>query len=117
MRLCENGKEQFKAKSDKACQLLISVHTSGRTMTYQQPLNNIARCAIQTLAGAIAGCTAIDNACLDNAHAEPSAFAARMSLNTQHIVSDETGVTDVTDTSRRFLFRGVSHQQSGRGSI
>jgi methylmalonyl-CoA mutase N-terminal domain/subunit len=91
------AKETFKAKSEKACQLLISVHTSGRTMTYQQPLNNIARCAIQTLAGAIAGCTAIDNACLDNAHAEPSPFAARMSLNTQHIVSDETGVTDVTD--------------------
>ena len=91
------AKETFKATSGKACQLLISVHTSGRTMTYQQPLNNIARCAIQTLAGAIAGCTAIDNACLDNAHAEPSAFAARISLNTQHIVSDETGVTDVTD--------------------
>jgi methylmalonyl-CoA mutase N-terminal domain/subunit len=91
------AKETFKAKSDKACQLLIAVHTSGRTMTYQQPFNNIARCAIQTLAGAIAGCTAIDNACLDNAYAEPSAFAARMSLNTQHIVSDETGVTDVTD--------------------
>jgi methylmalonyl-CoA mutase N-terminal domain/subunit len=91
------AKETFKARSEKACQLLISVHTSGRTMTYQQPLNNIARCAIQTLAGAIAGCTAIDNACLDNAHAEPSPFAARMSLNTQHIVSDETGVTDVTD--------------------
>jgi len=91
------AKETFQAKTEKACQLLISVHTSGRTMTYQQPLNNIARCAIQTLAGAIAGCTAIDNACLDNAHAEPSAFAARMSLNTQHIVSDETGVTDVTD--------------------
>jgi methylmalonyl-CoA mutase, N-terminal domain len=91
------ARETFKAKSDKACQLLISVHTSGRTMTYQQPFNNIARSAIETLAGAIAGCTAIDNACLDNAHAEPSAFAARISLNTQHIVSDETGVTDVTD--------------------
>ncbi len=91
------ARETFKAKTEKACQLLISVHTSGRAMTYQQPLNNIARCAIQTLAGAIAGCTAIDNACLDNAHAEPSEFAARMSLNTQHIVSDETGVTDVTD--------------------
>ena len=91
------ARETFKATNEKACQLLISVHTSGRTMTYQQPLNNIARCAIQTLAGALAGCTAIDNACLDNAHAEPSAFAARMSLNTQHIVSDETGVTDVTD--------------------
>ena len=91
------ARETFGAKTEKACQLLISVHTSGRTMTYQQPYNNIARCAIETLAGAIAGCTAIDNACLDNAHAEPSAFAARMSLNTQHIVSDETGVTDVTD--------------------
>jgi methylmalonyl-CoA mutase N-terminal domain/subunit len=91
------AKEIFKAKSDKACQLLISVHTSGRTMTYQQPYNNIARSAIETLAGALAGCTAIDNACLDNAHAEPSPFAARISLNTQHIVSDETGVTDVAD--------------------
>jgi methylmalonyl-CoA mutase N-terminal domain/subunit len=91
------AKETFKAKKEKSCHLLISVHTSGRTMTYQQPLNNIARCAIQTLAGAIAGCTAIDNACLDNAHAEPSPLAARMSLNTQHIVADETGVTDVAD--------------------
>jgi methylmalonyl-CoA mutase N-terminal domain/subunit len=91
------AREEFKAKKEKSCHLLIAVHTSGRTMTYQQPLNNIARCAIQTLAGAIAGCTAIDNACLDNAHAEPSPLAARISLNTQHIVSDETGVTDVVD--------------------
>lgn len=91
------AKEKFKAKKDKSCHLLISVHTSGRTMTYQQPLNNITRCAIQTLAGAIAGCTAIDNACLDNAHAEPSPLAARMSLNTQYIVADETGVMDVVD--------------------
>ena len=66
-------------------------------MTYQQPLNNIVRCAIQTLAGAMGGCTAIDNATFDNAHAEPSALAARMSLNTQRIVADETGVTDVVD--------------------
>ena len=91
------AKEKFKAKKGRSCHLLIAVHTSGRTMTYQQPLNNIARCAIQTLSGAIAGCTAIDNACFDNAHAEPSALAARMSLNTQHIVAHETGVTDVAD--------------------
>lgn len=91
------AKEHFKAKKAKSCQLLIAVHTSGRTMTYQQPLNNIARCAIQTLAGAIGGCTALDNATLDNAHAEPSPLAARMSLNTQHIVAAETGVTDVVD--------------------
>jgi methylmalonyl-CoA mutase N-terminal domain/subunit len=91
------AREHFKAKKDKSCQLLIAVHTSGRTMTYQQPLNNIARCAIQTLAGVIAGCTALDNATLDNAYAEPSALAARMSLNTQHIVAYETGAADVVD--------------------
>ncbi|MHB8763894.1 MAG: methylmalonyl-CoA mutase family protein [Deferrisomatales bacterium] len=91
------ARETFKARKDKSCQLLVAVHTSGRTMTYQQPLNNIARCAIQTLAGAIGGCTAIDNATLDNAHAEPSPLAARMSLNTQHIVAFETGVADVVD--------------------
>ncbi|HJM51865.1 MAG TPA: methylmalonyl-CoA mutase family protein [Alphaproteobacteria bacterium] len=91
------AKEHFDAKDEKSCQLLIAVHTSGRVMTYQQPLNNIARSAIQTLAGAMVGCTALDNATLDNAHAEPSALAALMSLNTQHIVAEETGVADVVD--------------------
>lgn len=91
------AREDFKAKHDKSCQLLMAVHTSGRTMTYQQPLNNIVRCAIQTLAGAIGGCTAMDNATLDNAHSEPSALAARMSLNTQHIVAAETGAADIVD--------------------
>jgi methylmalonyl-CoA mutase N-terminal domain/subunit len=91
------AKEKFNAQKNKSCHLLIAVHTSGRSMTYQQPLNNIVRCALQTLSGAIAGCTAIDNACFDNAHAEPSPLAARMSLNTQHIVAGETGVTDVVD--------------------
>lgn len=91
------AKEKFKAKKDRSCQLLIAVHTSGRTMTYQQPLNNIVRTTIETLAGVIGGCTAIDNATMDNAHAEPSELAARMSFNTQHIIADETGVTDVVD--------------------
>ncbi|MBZ0216221.1 MAG: acyl-CoA mutase large subunit family protein, partial [Fimbriimonadaceae bacterium] len=91
------AKNHFNAKTEKACQLLLAVHTSGRTMTYQQPLNNIARCAIQTMAGVIGGCSAVDNATLDNAHAEPSALAARMSLNTQHIVAHESGVADVVD--------------------
>ncbi|MBI4968064.1 MAG: methylmalonyl-CoA mutase [Rhodospirillales bacterium] len=91
------AREEFKAKKEKSCQLLIAVHTSGRTMTYQQPLNNLVRSAIQTLAGVIGGCTALDNATLDNAHAEPSTLAARMSLNTQHIVAHETGAADVVD--------------------
>ena len=91
------AKEKFKAKKDRSCQLVVAAHTSGRTMTYQEPLNNIARTAIETLAAAIGGCTAIDNATMDNAFAEPSPLAVKMSLNTQYIVADETGVTDVVD--------------------
>ena len=91
------AREKFKAKKEKSCHILMAVHTSGRTMTYQQPLNNIARTAIETLAGAIGGCTAIDNATFDNAQAEPSPLAGRMSLSTQHIIADETGVADVVD--------------------
>ena len=91
------AKDKFKAKKARSCQMVIAVHTSGRTMTYQQPLNNIVRTTIETLAGAIAGCSAIDNATMDNAHAEPSALAARMSLNTQYIIADETGIADVVD--------------------
>ncbi|KAB2873591.1 MAG: acyl-CoA mutase large subunit family protein [Burkholderiaceae bacterium] len=91
------ARDEFHAKKEKSLQLLIATHTSGRTMTYQQPPNNLVRCAIQTLAAAVGGCTAIDNATLDNAHAEPSAFAARMSLNTQHIVAYESGAADVVD--------------------
>lgn len=91
------ARDVFHAKNEKSMQLLTATHTSGRTMTYQQPLNNVVRCAIQTLAAAVGGCTAIDNATLDNAHSEPSAFAARMSLNTQHIVAHETGAADVVD--------------------
>lgn len=91
------ARDVFHARKEKSLHLLTATHTSGRTMTYQQPLNNVVRCAIQTLAAAVGGCTAIDNATLDNAHSEPSAFAARMSLNTQHIVAHETGAADVVD--------------------
>ena len=64
-------------------------------MTCQQSLNNIARRVIQPLASAMAGCTAMEHATLDKAHAEPSVLAARMSLNTRHFVAHETGVAGI----------------------
>ena len=64
--------------------------------------------------GAIASCTAINNACLDNAHAEPSPLAARMSLNTQHIVADDTGVTDVADPLAGYYLWMPDQQGGGR---
>jgi hypothetical protein len=90
---CRQG--GIKAKTEKACQMLVAVHTSGRTTTCQQPLTNIARRVIQSLPGAMVGCTAMEHAMLDNAYAEPSALAARMSLNTQYFVAHETGVAGI----------------------
>jgi hypothetical protein len=84
-----------KAETEKACQMLVAVHTSGRTMTCQQPLNDIARRVIQSLPGAMVGSTTMEHAMLDTAYAEPSALAARMSLNTRHFVAHETGVAGI----------------------
>jgi methylmalonyl-CoA mutase N-terminal domain/subunit len=89
--------ERYGAQNPRSCHLNISVHTSGTSLTYQQPLNNIIRGAIECLAGALAGCTAFGVSTYDEPHCEPTEFASRMALNTEYIVLYETGVADTVD--------------------
>jgi len=90
-------KERYGAKNPRSCHINLSVHTSGTSLTYQQPMNNIIRGAIECLAGAFAGCTAFGISTYDEPHCEPTEFASRMALNTEHIVLYETGAADVVD--------------------
>src|SRR5216110_2100972 len=48
-------KEQFHAKNERTLQLRFHTQTAGVSLTVQQPLNNIARVAIQALAGVLGG--------------------------------------------------------------
>jgi methylmalonyl-CoA mutase N-terminal domain/subunit len=67
------------------------------SLTAQQPENNIARVAIQALAGALGGTQSLHTDAFDEALALPSDKAARIALRTQQIVAHETGVTNVAD--------------------
>ena len=61
----------------------------------QQPLNNIARTAIQALAAVFGGTRATNS--FDEAFAIPSEEAIKIAVRTQQILLHETGAGDVVD--------------------
>jgi methylmalonyl-CoA mutase, N-terminal domain len=63
----------------------------------QQPLNNIARVAIETLAAVLGGVQTIATSSYDEAYAIPTEEAATIALRTQQIVANEAGVTGTVD--------------------
>ena len=67
------------------------------SLTAQQPEINIARVAIQALAGVIGGTQSLHTDSYDEALALPTEDAARIALRTQQIVAHETGATSVAD--------------------
>ena len=71
--------------------------TAGVSLTAQQAEINIARVAIQALAGAFGGTQSLHTDSYDEALALPTEKAARIALRTQQIVAHETGAADVID--------------------
>jgi methylmalonyl-CoA mutase N-terminal domain/subunit len=63
----------------------------------QQPLNNIARVAIETLAAVLGGVQTIATSSYDEAYSIPTEEAATVALRTQQIVAQEAGVTGTVD--------------------
>ena len=66
-------------------------------MTAQQPEVNIARVALQALAGVMGGTQSLHTDSHDEALALPSAEAARIALRSQQVIAHETGVASVAD--------------------
>ena len=90
-------KERYGAKDERSLKLRFHTQTAGVSLTAQQPENNIARVAIQALAGALGGTQRLHTDSYDEALALPTEKAARIALRTQQIVAHETGVVDVAD--------------------
>jgi methylmalonyl-CoA mutase N-terminal domain/subunit len=90
-------RERFGARNPKTWRLKIWIQTSGSTLTRQEPLNNVARVALQALAAVLGGVQGLATCSYDEALALPTAQAQRVALHTQHIIEHETGVTDVAD--------------------
>jgi len=90
-------KERFGAKNPRALQLRFHTQTAGVSLTVQQPLNNIARVAIQALAAVLGGTQSLHTDAYDEALALPTDQAALIALRTQQIIAEETGVVNTVD--------------------
>ncbi len=91
-------KERYGAKKEESLRLRLMSSPGTTGLTLQQPLNNIARLGIQTLACALGGgAYAITTPLHDEAHALPSEEAVRVGIAVQNIVAHETGVADTID--------------------
>ncbi len=90
-------RERFGAKDPRTLQLRFHTQTAGVTLTAQQPYNNVARVAIQALAGVLGGTQSLHTNSLDETLALPSEHAATIALRTQQIIAHETGVVNTID--------------------
>ncbi len=90
-------KEKYGAKTEKALLMRFHTQTAGVSLTAQQPEINIARVAIQALAGVLGGTQSLHTDSFDEALALPTEKAARIALRTQQIVAHETGAANVAD--------------------
>ncbi len=90
-------KERYGATTERAMMLRFHTQTAGVSLTAQQPEINIARTAIEALAGVLGGTQSLHTNSMDEALALPTERAARIALRTQQIIAHETGVTSVAD--------------------
>lgn len=90
-------KERFGAKAARTMQMRFHTQTAGVSLTVQQPLNNIARVAIQALAAVLGGTQSLHTDSYDEALALPTDQAALIALRTQQIIAEETGVVNTVD--------------------
>jgi methylmalonyl-CoA mutase N-terminal domain/subunit len=90
-------KERFGITDERAMMLRTHTQTGGSTLTAQQPLNNIARAAIQALAAVSGGVQSLALSCYDEALALPTEEAQQIALRTQQIIAHESGAAETVD--------------------
>jgi methylmalonyl-CoA mutase, N-terminal domain len=90
-------KDRFNANNQRTCLMRFHTQTAGVSLPAQQPMNNIARVALQALAAVLGGTQSLHTDSYDEALALPTEEAARIALRTQQIVAYESGVTQTVD--------------------
>ena len=90
-------RDRFGSTSERTLKLRFHTQTAGVSLTVQQPLNNVVRVAIQALAGVLGGTQSLHTDSYDEALALPTDRAALLSLRTQQIIAEESGVANTVD--------------------
>jgi methylmalonyl-CoA mutase N-terminal domain/subunit len=90
-------KEKYHARNPRSMLMRFHTQTSGVSLTWQQPLNNIVRTTVEALAAILGGTQSLHTNSYDEAWALPTEQAALIALRTQQVIAEETGVGDVVD--------------------
>ena len=90
-------RQRFHAKNPRSLMLRTHSQTAGVSLTAQQPYVNIARVALQALAGVLGGTQSLHTNSMDEAYALPTQEAVTIALRTQQVIANETGVTNTID--------------------
>ncbi|MEL7149654.1 MAG: methylmalonyl-CoA mutase [Pseudomonadota bacterium] len=89
--------DEFEPKNPRSKMLRTHCQTSGVSLQEQDPYNNVVRTAYEAMSAVLGGTQSLHTNALDEAIALPTDFSARIARNTQLILQEETGVTNVVD--------------------
>jgi methylmalonyl-CoA mutase len=87
----------FNAKNPKSLSLRTHSQTSGWSLTAQDVFTNVARTCVEAMAATQGHTQSLHTNALDEALALPTDFSARIARNTQLLLQQESGTTQVID--------------------
>jgi len=90
-------RDRFRARKAESMRLRTHTQTAGVSATAQQPLNNVARVALQALAAVLGGAQSLHTNSYDEVLALPTEEAVTVALRTQQIIAEESGVPATID--------------------
>ena len=90
-------REKYDVKDPRSLLMRFHTQTSGYTLTWQQPINNIIRTTIEAMAGVLGGTQSLHTNSYDEAWALPSEEAVKVALRTQQIIAEESGIPAAID--------------------
>jgi methylmalonyl-CoA mutase, N-terminal domain len=90
-------RERFGARNPRSELFLWFGGTCGSTFSHRQPLNNVVRATVETMAAALGGMQSYTVNTWQEAFAIPDQEAMLLALRTQQIVAHESGIPDTAD--------------------
>ena len=87
----------FSPKDERSSMLRTHCQTSGASLAAMDPYNNVIRTTIEAMAAVLGGTQSLHTNAFDEALALPTPSSARIARNTQLVIAEETGITNVID--------------------
>jgi methylmalonyl-CoA mutase len=90
-------KEKFAPKDQRSLMLRTHCQTSGVSLTSKDPYNNIMRTTVEAMSAVLGGTQSLHTNAFDEALGLPTEFSAGIARNTQLVIQEETGISNVVD--------------------